>query len=66
MSTTLHPLFHNNREWARRVLAEDPDFFTQAHQVYGRTGLPCVRCGAAIRQLRQGQRSTWYCARCQR
>ncbi len=32
MSTTLHPLFHNNREWARRVLAEDPDFFTQLAQ----------------------------------
>ena len=43
-----------------------PGYFQQAHQVYGRTGLPCVRCGAAIRQLRQGQRSTWYCVRCQR
>ena len=32
MSTPLHPLFHNNREWVRRVLAEDPDFFTQLAQ----------------------------------
>jgi formamidopyrimidine-DNA glycosylase len=43
-----------------------PGYFQQAHQVYGRTGAPCVRCGAAIRQITQGQRSTWFCPRCQR
>ncbi|MFN3883795.1 MAG: zinc finger domain-containing protein [Rhodocyclaceae bacterium] len=41
------------------------DFQVQ-HQVYGREGKSCLRCGAAIRQIRQGQRSTYYCPRCQR
>ncbi len=35
-------------------------------KVYGRDGLPCTHCGAAIQLMRQGQRSTYYCARCQR
>ncbi|MDR0458804.1 MAG: bifunctional DNA-formamidopyrimidine glycosylase/DNA-(apurinic or apyrimidinic site) lyase [Burkholderiaceae bacterium] len=34
--------------------------------VYGRAGQPCRRCGAPIRLMRQGQRSTYFCARCQR
>jgi formamidopyrimidine-DNA glycosylase len=33
--------------------------------VYGRAGLPCTHCGSAIRQIVQGQRSTYYCPRCQ-
>ena len=41
-------------------------YFQHQHQVYGRTGQPCVRCATPIRQLRQGQRSTWYCPHCQR
>lgn len=34
--------------------------------VYDRAGKPCPRCGAAIREIRQGQRSTFYCPRCQK
>jgi formamidopyrimidine-DNA glycosylase len=34
--------------------------------VYGRAGQPCNRCGAPIRLMRQGQRATYFCARCQR
>lgn len=34
--------------------------------VYGREGQPCRACGTPIRALRQGQRSTFYCPRCQR
>jgi formamidopyrimidine-DNA glycosylase len=34
--------------------------------VYGREGLPCRACATPIRALRQGQRSTFYCPRCQR
>ena len=34
--------------------------------VYDRTGEPCRRCGALIREIRQGQRSTFYCPGCQR
>lgn len=34
--------------------------------VYGREGSPCVRCATPVRALRQGQRSTFYCPKCQR
>lgn len=34
--------------------------------VYGRGGEPCMRCGTAIRELRQGQRATCHCPHCQR
>ena len=34
-------------------------------QVYGRGGKPCEACGTRIRQLKQGQRSSFYCPRCQ-
>ncbi|MCO5106845.1 MAG: bifunctional DNA-formamidopyrimidine glycosylase/DNA-(apurinic or apyrimidinic site) lyase [Burkholderiaceae bacterium] len=34
--------------------------------VYGRAGQPCRVCGTPVRSLRQGQRSTFYCPRCQR
>ena len=34
--------------------------------VYDRAGEPCHRCGTRIRGMRQGQRSTYYCPRCQR
>lgn len=34
--------------------------------VYGRTGLPCRVCAAPIQMLRQGQRSSFFCAVCQR
>ncbi len=34
--------------------------------VYGREGLACRRCGTAVQRLVQGQRSTFFCPRCQR
>ena len=34
--------------------------------VYDRAGLPCFNCGAPVRAFVQGQRSTFYCPRCQR
>jgi formamidopyrimidine-DNA glycosylase len=40
-------------------------WFQQQHFVYGRDGEPCRVCGAKIRALRLGQRSTFYCPRCQ-
>ncbi len=33
--------------------------------VYDRAGAPCRRCGGVVRQIRQGGRSTYYCASCQ-
>ena len=41
-------------------------YFQQEYYVYGRDGLPCRKCGATIRQLRQAQRSTFYCPTCQK
>jgi formamidopyrimidine-DNA glycosylase len=35
-------------------------------RVYGRTGMPCVRCGVPIRCIRLAGRSTHFCPRCQR
>ena len=35
-------------------------------KVYAREGLPCTHCGAPIKLMKQGQRSTFYCARCQK
>ncbi|MDA1106811.1 MAG: bifunctional DNA-formamidopyrimidine glycosylase/DNA-(apurinic or apyrimidinic site) lyase [Proteobacteria bacterium] len=43
-----------------------PGYFQQQLAVYGRDGLPCQACGHPVRQLRQGQRATYYCVRCQR
>ena len=34
--------------------------------VYGRAGLACGRCGAAVRRVVQAQRSTYFCYVCQR
>jgi len=41
-------------------------YFQDEHLVYGRGGEPCRVCGTPIRELRQGQRSTFYCPLCQR
>ncbi|MEN6586838.1 MAG: bifunctional DNA-formamidopyrimidine glycosylase/DNA-(apurinic or apyrimidinic site) lyase [Sulfuricella sp.] len=43
-----------------------PGYFQQQYFVYGRAGEPCRQCGAPIRLLKQGQRSTFYCPDCQR
>jgi formamidopyrimidine-DNA glycosylase len=40
--------------------------FQSRYWVYDREGKPCRRCGATIRRLVQGQRSTFCCPRCQR
>ena len=40
--------------------------FQAAARVYDREGQPCVNCGRPIRRIVQGQRSTYFCAHCQR
>ena len=42
-----------------------PGYFRQRLFVYERTGNPCRRCKTPIRQFVQGQRSTYWCPRCQ-
>ena len=39
--------------------------FQLSAAVYDREGQPCPRCAAAIRRIVQGQRSTFFCPRCQ-
>lgn len=34
--------------------------------VYGRAGQACTVCGSVIRQIRQGQRTTYFCPTCQK
>jgi len=43
-----------------------PGYFKQQLNTYGRAGEECNLCGSPIKQINQGQRSTFYCARCQR
>lgn len=43
-----------------------PGYFQQQYFVYGRTGEPCRQCKTPIRQIRQGQRSTFFCPSCQK
>jgi formamidopyrimidine-DNA glycosylase len=44
----------------------NPGYFQQTYFVYGRTEQPCYVCGSPIKQIKQGQRSTFYCVECQR
>ncbi len=41
-------------------------YFQQTYFVYDRAGVPCRHCGTPIRQITQGQRSTFYCVVCQK
>jgi formamidopyrimidine-DNA glycosylase len=43
-----------------------PGYFAQDLLVYERAGKPCFACGSTIRKRVIGQRSTYYCANCQR
>lgn len=43
-----------------------PGYFQQKLYVYGREGEDCLRCGSGIRREVIGQRSSFYCPRCQR
>lgn len=41
-------------------------YFQQEYFVYGRTDEPCKVCSKPIKCIRLGQRSTFYCAHCQK
>jgi formamidopyrimidine-DNA glycosylase len=41
-----------------------PGSFKMQLKAYGRGGLPCVKCGNILREIRLGQRSTVYCPCC--
>lgn len=44
----------------------EPGGQQSAHKVYGRGGMPCLACGARLRTLSVGQRTTVMCPVCQR
>ena len=48
-----------------RRVDEKTGEFQNFLQVYGKTGEPCPRCKTPIVRIRQQQRSTFYCPRCQ-
>lgn len=43
-----------------------PGYFQQQLNVYGRTDQPCKKCGTTIKEIKLGQRSSFYCSTCQR
>lgn len=55
--TTLRDFLHS---------AGEPGYFKQRLFVYEREGEPCRVCATAIRQAVLGQRSTYWCPKCQR
>jgi formamidopyrimidine-DNA glycosylase len=55
--TTLRDFVNGNGE---------PGYFRLQLNVYGKAGEPCISCGARIREIRQGQRATFYCPVCQK
>ena len=44
----------------------NPGYFRQKLYVYERNGQPCRVCETPVKQFTQGQRSTYYCASCQK
>lgn len=49
----------------RNALGEDGSM-QDYHQVYGKTGQPCPRCGQAIEKIKIGGRGSHYCPQCQK
>jgi formamidopyrimidine-DNA glycosylase len=54
--TTLHDFINSEGK---------PGYFSSELKIYGRTNKPCLSCGSKIEEMRLGQRSTFYCPKCQ-
>ena len=52
------------RDYARADGTEGE--FASRLSAYGRDGEPCARCAAPIARIVLGQRTSWFCRRCQR
>lgn len=55
--TTLRDFLHSDGK---------PGYFSQKLFVYDRKGEPCLKCGTIIQQETLGQRSTYWCPKCQK
>jgi formamidopyrimidine-DNA glycosylase len=66
--TTLESAIESGGSTLRDFVSAEgkPGYFQHRHAVYGRAGQACPACRTKIRALRQGQRSTFFCPRCQR
>jgi formamidopyrimidine-DNA glycosylase len=49
-----------------RDTAGAPGNFQKVLRVYRRTGKPCKKCGTIIQKINIGQRSAFYCPKCQK
>ena len=65
---TLHAAIRAGGSSLRDFVGVDGNagYFQQRYWVYEREGRKCRRCGAGIRRIVQGQRSTYFCPSCQR
>ena len=68
VKATLASAIQSGGTTLRDFVATDgqPGYFAQELAVYGRGDRPCLRCDAALKEIRLGGRSTVYCPRCQR
>lgn len=68
IKTTLHAAIEAGGSSLRDFIHSDGSsgYFQQHYFAYGRTGQPCRICGQAIREIKQAQRTTFYCTHCQR
>jgi formamidopyrimidine-DNA glycosylase len=65
---TLHAAIAKGGSTLRDFVHSDGSsgYFQQEYFVYGRTGESCRKCGVLIKQIKQGQRSSFYCGVCQK
>lgn len=49
-----------------RLVDETRGNYAREHKVYGKNGLPCVKCKTKLKKILIGSRTTVYCARCQK
>lgn len=68
IKATLHAAIDAGGSSLRDFIHSDGStgYFQQQYFAYGRSGEPCRVCGQAIREIKQAQRTTFYCTRCQR
>jgi formamidopyrimidine-DNA glycosylase len=64
---TLHAAIQAGGSTLRDFVSGDNQagYFQMQHLVYDRAGKACHVCGAFIRKIVQGQRSTFFCPTCQ-
>lgn len=63
----LHQAIEQGGTTLRDFVREDGQtgYFQVKLKVYGRSGETCVNCGMLLEQIRQAQRSSWFCPGCQ-